>query len=294
MIVKFFMQVLTGLIAVISNSHAGNWYDTERRSCEFESAISIGPPFKLSKTAAGGYYYSIPKADLNKVLNAPNGVVRTARKLSGSDLLTLKTKVKALASGPQAASAALAMASEIADFSGVYAIASGGLLNWLSAKAGTTQANVDRLVDFIAAGGEAGYDIAFRSAPVGFKPLALVMTTYQVRVGEEPTKRKWLFSTCLLPIEILLSEVVTTATGANANNKRLNRTDDGTWTQWDIAEGKFDSKRFKYVEQDVAYAYFVDATDSTRRTRIHLYGGPMESDNTASGWKPLYLSTDSR
>ena len=120
------------------------------------------------------------------------------------------------------------------------------------------------------------------------------MTTYQVQVGEEPTKRKWLFSTCLLPIEIVLSEVVTTASGPNANNKRLTRSADETWTQWDITEGKFDSTNYRYLEQDIAYAYFVNTTDTTRRMRIHLYGGPMETLSSASGWTPLYLTTDSK
>jgi hypothetical protein len=279
---------------VATNSLAANWYDAERRACEFESAIAIEPPFKLAKTQAGGYYFSIPKVNLNLVLNAPGGAVKVSNKLSSSELLILKSKVKQLATGPQAASIALAVASEIVDYSGVYALASGALLGWLGSNAETSLSNVDRLVDFITVGGEVGYDIAFRSAPVGFKPLVLVMTKYQIQVGEEPNKRKWLFSTCLLPVEIILSEVITTATGPNSNNKRFNRAADGIWTQWDITDSKFDSSRYKYIDQDVAYAYFIDVLDATRRMRVHLYGGPIEIERPGSSWKAIYLTTDSK
>lgn len=119
------------------------------------------------------------------------------------------------------------------------------------------------------------------------------MTHYQIQVGTEPTPRRWLLATCLLPLEVILSEVTTTASGANANNKRLTQQPDGTWKQWDITDGKYDTRHHVYIEQDQAYAYFFDAADPTYKMRIHLYGGPLER-NIGGGWSPNYLTTDSR
>lgn len=291
MATRFLLKVLIGSATVVGACHAANWYESEKRSCDFASPVAITPPFSLSKLTSGGYYYSIQKSDINKILDAPNSYVRSENKLSPAAIKKLKADAEKLASSNLAGSAALSVANAIVDYSGAYSTPAGLLLSWLSEKLEAAKINADRLIDMISIGGEAGYDVAFHKPTPDLKPLALVLTHYQIQVGEEPTKRKWLFSACLLPVEIVLSEVTTTG---GLNDKRLNRTSDGTWTQWDITDGKFDSYKYRYVEQDQFFAYFEKIDETRRRYRIHLYDGPMQQETQEGEWRSLYLTTKSK
>lgn len=272
---------------------AANWYDSETRICDFHSPVSFPLPFPRKNTANGGQVFSVPKENLNQILSVPNGVVQTSTDLSASAITQFKLAIEALRPAPQASSVALSTAGSIANFNGVFGLAAKGLEAWLSSEIDAKLVNIDRLTDFITTGGQSGHQVAFRSTPVGFNPLILVMTHYQIQVGKEPRPRRWLLATCLLPLEVVLSEVTTTAPGPHGNNKRLTRQPDGTWKQWDITDGRYDSRVYLYLEQDQAFAYFVEAADPSSKTRIHLYGGPMER-NSGSGWKALYLTTESR
>jgi len=272
---------------------AENWFDSETRTCDFESPARFALPFPRKNTTTGGQVFSVPKSNLNQILAVPNGAVETSSDLSSADILRFKVAVESLKAAPQAESAALSTIGQITDFSGVFGLASKGLEAWLSSKIEAKTASVDRLIDFVTVGGQSGYQVAFRSTPVGFNPLILVLTYYQVQVGAEPRPRRWLMATCLLPLEVVLSEVTTTASGPNANNKRLTRQADGTWRQWDITDGKYDFRRYVYLEQDQAFAYFQDADDPASKTRIHLYGGPMQR-NKGNSWNSLYLTTESK
>lgn len=289
----FRVTVVALLACPLGNASAGDWFDTETRVCDFSSPVSFSLPFSRKSNSSGGQVFSVPKSSLNQLLTVPGGTVQQSNDLPSHEVAKFKAAIEALRSGPQAASVALSVAGEITDFAGVFGLAAGGLLGWLSSEVDAKAINIDRLLDFITVGGQAGYRVAFRSTAVGFNPLILVMTHYQVQVGAESKPRRWLLATCLLPLEVVLSEITTTAPGPNANNKRISRQPDGTWRQWDITDGKFDSSVYLYIEQDQAFAYFVDTGDSTKKTRIHLYGGPMQR-NKGSGWNSLYLTTESK
>lgn len=284
----------TALLFLCQHASAQNWYDNEKRSCEFASPAALGLPFALKKTTVGGYYFSASKADLNQVLSSPGGVVRVSNPLSAQTVATFKADVDKLRTHPQAASVVLALGDQVSDFSGLWGLASGGLMQWLSSIADARLNSVDRFLDFITVGGMSGHEVAFRSAPAGFSPLLYVTSTYQVQVGAELRPRTWLLSACLLPVEIVLNEVVTTAPGPHANNKRYTRQANGLWRVWDITDQKYDSPEYVYTHQDQMYAYFYERADPSYRTRIHLYGGPVQRLRPGAAWATLYPTNESK
>jgi hypothetical protein len=142
-------------------------------------------------------------------------------------------------------------------------------------------------------GGRIGYQLAFRTPRSPDKPLIFVNVTYEVQVGSEPSSRRWSVLACLLPVEILFTEVETKNAGPNANNKKYIRQADGGWRRWDIDTQKYESLILAYTEQDELFANFVDAQDVKTAYRVSLYGGALQTRSSGqANWSNLYIATE--
>jgi hypothetical protein len=187
---------------------------------------------------------------------------------------------------------AISIATEFKDMIPGAKYVPGSVLGWLLSNGGQ-QEKLEKLVNTITVGGQTGHLLGFRSPGDKFQPLMLAMSFYQVQIGAEPKPRRWLFSACLLPVELVISEAETKDPGPNANNKRIIKQADGTFRRWDITDSKYDNITLLYTEQDEVWAYFIDSTDGTSIWRIHLYGGPMEKRTAPSTtWSTLYKNVD--
>lgn len=289
------LAVFFGLSSI--SATAGNWYDVERRNCDFESPVTTVLPTGVVRkaTVAGGQVFSIPKVHLNVLLKTPGGAVFQRTALTTGQIASLRAELASLQTGPKAASVALSVVDKISDFSGVLGLAAGALFSFLTNQADAKIVSVDNLLSFVTIGGQSGIQMAFKAGPVGFKPLVMLNTAYEVQVGDEPKPRRWLFSACLLPVEVVLSEVETKDPGPNANNKKLIKQADGSWKMWDITDSKYNNALLLYTEQDETFAYFADGQDSTRTYRVGLYGGPMQlRSGGTSSWATLYKAVETK
>lgn len=125
---RFIRVLIFAWMAFLSEAiSAENWFESETRTCDFNSPVSFSQPFPRKNKSAGGQVFSVPKGNLNKILAVPNGAIKTSANLSVSDIAHFKVSVEALRAAPQFASVALSITGEIKDFSGVFDLASKGL-----------------------------------------------------------------------------------------------------------------------------------------------------------------------
>jgi len=291
--------VLACLFSVFSPAQAGNWFDSETRTCEWTTPVadSYDFPFKKRKTVAGGEYLSLTKSFLNQGNAAPGNAVTTVSVLTAAQLSSMSHGLDGLRGSPMAAKVGLKLVGVGVSFtplSGFRAAALGGLLDWLSSIPDATLVNIDRLQDFVAVGGIGGYVFIFKNPAVGTKPLIYYSPIYEIQLGNEPNKRKWLLGACVLPVEVILQEIETTAPGPNANNKKLIKQSDGSWRMWDITDQKYNDKILYYTQQDEQFAYF-DTNEQDVAYRVHLYGGPVQRrSGPGSSWSTLYQTVEVR
>jgi hypothetical protein len=220
---------------------SANWYDSENRACEFQSvgAAILGSQFPIVRGANGGERFQIPKSSLTEVLGAPSGIIDKPQRLTDDKLRQLRSALESLRNTADFSSAAFSISGDLLDTQSLLGVGVGKLISYLESKADAKKLNMDRLIDFITLGGQYNQRIAFRSSQESFKPLIYVAREYQIQVGEEKRPRRWLFSACLLPVEVVLTEITTTAKGSNANNIKFLRQPDGTWMIWNIDDKKY-------------------------------------------------------
>jgi hypothetical protein len=285
---------LAPFLMLISSADAQEigWYEKETRKCEFESPVAGNPSaFTRKINRSGGQYLVIPKSSINKIIAIPADQVKNSRQLSSSELKSLRSDLDSLRTSPEAAKILLSAAGKINNLTGALKLASGSLINWLKGNAEAELKNIDRFYDFVTEGGAFASIISFKAPVTGEKPLMLELRGYEVQVGAEANPRRWLSSACLLPVEVTLSKIETKATGANANNKRLDPQGDGTWRMWDITDQRYSAAIFTYVGQDGEYSYFKVPPD--KEYRAHMYGGPLQSKTAGeTAWGTLYQITE--
>jgi hypothetical protein len=295
--------LLTALVGVMfsaavmaETAFAADWFEQEKRKCEFESpAFAVLKPSLERKQIANGewQYFRVPASVIRQLRDKPDGSsLYTTEALSPVQVTSLKAAIEKWKGGAQGAAMALFLA-QLPGAAGFWGLVQGQLMSYLGSDAGASTYSWDRFNDFVTSGGRIGYQLAFRTPRGPDKPLIFVNSTYEVQVGAEPSPRRWSVLACLLPVEILFTEVETKNAGPNANNKKYIRQPNGGWRRWDIDTQKYESLILAYTEQDELFANFVDAQDVKTAYRVSLNGGALQTRTAGqNNWLNLYIATE--
>lgn len=280
------------MLTIVTDVKAESWYEASDRKCDLQTQASdtILSPYRITKTQHGGMYFTVPKSEINMMLTSGHGGVSNKTLMSASNLSALKANLISIKDSKEEAITAFNLVTGEISFEGVTGKVIDNSLDWLTSSAQAKQASLEAVIDLITSGGESVVTSFLRFPASGFKPYLMQTKSYAIQVGTEANQRRYILSTCFLPIEIIFKEFETVGGG---NEKKLIIQPDGTWRLWDVTDAKYSPVVIDYQFQDEYFAYF-NAQDGGKRYRFHMYDGPFEvQDGESSIWKTLYLKTKS-
>lgn len=160
--------------------------------------------------------------------------------------------------------------------------------DFLFSLADSTAAAINETRGYIAQGGTVYKWLTLLKRKTDENIFLSISTEYGVVVGSET--RTFVIQDCIYPVSVFVKEFETTD---QFNNKIIRAMANGTWSQWDIEDKKYDSQTYLYSHQQAGFYYFDHG-----KYRISFVGGPFQilysGDSQTGTWKSFYRTVIAR